>query len=75
MVISSNEAYGVTLREDMTENVAYGVGQNEVELGGNVAYGVGQNEVEVKDNEAYTTTATGGGAGVGEEYDYVISYS
>ena len=86
VVISSNEAYGVTLREDMTENVAYGVGQNEVELGGNVAcgvgqnevelggnvaYGVGQNEVEVKDNEAYTTTATGGGAGVGEEYDYI----
>ena len=119
VVISSNEAYGVTLREDMTENdaygvcqnevelggnvaygvcqnevelggnvaygvgqnevelggnVAYGVGQNEVELGGNVAYGVGQNEVEVKDNEAYTTTATGGGAGMGEDgnkYDYV----
>ena len=86
VVISSNEAYGVTLREDMTENVAYGVGQNkvelgsnvaygvgqnEVELGGNVAYGVGQNEVEVKDNEAYTATATGGGAGVGEEYDYI----
>ena len=90
VVISSNEAYGVTLREDMTENVAYGVGQNEVELGGNVAYGVGQNEVELggnvaygvgqnevemKDNEAYTTTATGGGADVGEEYDYVTRYS
>ena len=57
VVISSNKAYGVTLREDMTENVAYGVGQNEV---------------EVKDNEAYTTTATGGGAGVGEEYDYIV---
>ena len=58
VVISSNEAYGVTLREDMTENVAYGVGQNEV---------------EVKDNEAYTTTATGGGASMeedGEDYDY-----
>ena len=74
VVISSNEAYGVTLREDMTENVAYGVGQNEVELGGNVAYGVGQNEVEMKDNEAYTTAATGGGANAGEdgnEYEYV----
>ena len=75
VVISSNEAYGVTLREDMTENVAYGVGQNEVELGGNVVYGVGQNEVEMKDNEAYTTTATGGGAGVGEKYEYVTRYS
>ena len=90
VVISTNEAYGVTLREDMTENVAYGVGQNEVKLGGNVAYGVGQNEmelggnvaygvgqkeVEMKDNEAYTTTATGSGAGVGEEYDYVTRYS
>ena len=29
----------------------------------------------MKDNEAYTTTATGGGAGVGEEYDYVTRYS
>ena len=58
VVISSNEAYGVTLREDMTENVAYGVGQNEV---------------EVEDIEAYTTTATGGGASMeedGEDYDY-----
>ena len=53
VVISSNEAYGVTLREDMTENVAYGVGQNEVELGGNAAYGVGQNEVELGGNVAY----------------------
>ena len=59
MIISINEAYGVTLREDTTENVAYGVGQNEV---------------EVKDNEAYTTTDTGGGASMeedGEDYDYV----
>ena len=59
MVVSSNEAYGVTLREDMTENVAYGVCQNEVEM---------------EDNEAYTATATGGGAGLeedGEKYDYV----
>ena len=59
VVTSSNEAYGVTLREDMTENVAYGVGQIEV---------------EVKDNEAYTTTDTGGGASMeedGEDYEYV----
>ena len=47
------------MREDTTENVAYGVGQNEV---------------EVKDNDAYTTTDTGGGASMeedGEDYDYV----
>ena len=59
VVISSNEAYGVTLKEDMAENVAYGVGLNEV---------------EVKDNEAYTTTDTGSGASMeenGEDYDYV----
>ena len=75
--LGGNVAYGVGQNEvELGGNVAYGVGQNEVELGGNVACGVGQNEVEMKDNEAYTTTATGGGAGVGAEevrQDHVIS--
>ena len=70
--MTNNDAYDVRMDEvELGGNVAYGVGQNEVELGGNVVYGVGQNEVEMKDNEAYTTTAIGGGAGVGEEYDYI----
>ena len=64
-------ADSIDQEKDMTNNDAYDVRIDEVELGGNVAYGVGQNEVEMKDNEAYTTTATGGGAGVGEEYDYI----
>lgn len=55
----TNETCGAMLGEGMTENVAYGVGQNELELSANVAY---------------TATASGGGASEGEheeKYAYI----
>ena len=55
----TNETDGAVLGEDMTENVAYGVGQNELELSANIAY---------------TATASEGGATEGdneEKYAYI----
>ena len=53
VIISSNDAYGATLAEDMTENVAYGsAGQSDMEQSGNVAYGVCHTAVrEHRDND------------------------
>ena len=53
VIISSNEAYGATLGEDVTENVAYGsAGQSDMELSGNVAYGVCHIAVRENDTAA-----------------------
>ena len=60
VIISSNEAYGATLGEDVTENVAYGsAGQSDMELSGNVAYGVCHIAVRENDTAAIPSNRSG----------------